>query len=397
MMKRTTKLRLLALGLGITVVAAVLVTAELLLRYSILSSSQERRDHVEERAYMPIKFRGNYQGTFWKVPFKTNRFGFRDEPDFGLKPSPNEFRVLALGDSIGFGLGIAASDHYTKVLERRLNEDPRNPGRKFHVVNASGQGYGPSGYYVWLRNEATELEFDMIIVDAEMCTVVTNEAMVNWVEDPKRPHRAAKLVGGRYVVGWDGNMLATCAIGGYCFEKTYLYTDLLRRTLNLLQRISPQEPFKSEGPKGVTYYHLGFDRYVLDEERLASGWYKAFNSLQGLRDICTERGVPFMLLVFPSRYMFDEPQPWRSYATDLMDRGLTQARESGLPFIDLTEPVAKGGGKDLYYDFAHMTAEGNHVVGEAMYQHLADQMLKAAAQPEENGTATRKTSDLSTN
>jgi len=26
-----------------------------------------------------------------------------------------------------------------------------------------------------------------------------------------------------------------------------------------------------------------------------------------------------------------------------------------------------------------MTAEGNHVVGEAMYKHLADQVLKAAS------------------
>ena len=34
--------------------------------------------------------------------------------------------------------------------------------------------------------------------------------------------------------------------------------------------------------------------------------------------------------------------------------------------------MANGGGKSLYYDFAHMTEEGNRVVGDALFEQLAE-------------------------
>ncbi len=377
-MKKTTKLRLLAIALTLVVVAAALVSAELLIQWSVFRSSTERRDHVWEPEYMPIKFKSNYKGVFWKVPFRTNKYGFRDEPDFDLKPAPGTFRIISHGDSIGFGLGIPASAHYTKVIERELNSSARNRNSGWHydVVNAAGQGYSPSGYYAYMLNEGQQLGMNMMIVDMEMCTAPSNEALLYWEKSPNKPPR---LRGGRYVVGWDGNMLATCSLGGYFFEKTYLYTDLLHRTLNLMQRISPSEPFAHQGETGVSYYNLGFDQYVLTEKRLKTGWDNVFYSLKGLQEICRKRKIPFLLLIFPSQYMFDEATgPWHSYATQLMQRGVARAKQEGLVFLDLTEPVRKGGGKDLYFDFAHMTAEGNRVVGEAIFKRLADQLLGPA-------------------
>jgi len=368
-MKRKLKLTLLSVAFFALVFALAFGVAELLLRRSVIKSSLERRDHVVELPYMPTKFKPNYSGVFWKVPFKTNRYGFRDEPDFPPERQPGVFRILSHGDSIGFGLGIPAANHYTKALERHLNE--RGGALRYHVVNAAGQGYSPSGYYVYMTHDGRALQFDMMIVDIEMCTVVTNEALLHWETDPRDPAVPTRIYGGRYVVGWDGNMLATCASGGYWFEKTYVYTDLLRRTLTLMFRLSPTEPFKSERDKGVTYYNLGFDKYLLDDARLESGWNKAFGALKGLQRICRQRGVPFLVMIFPSRFMYEEPDSYRDYATQLMRRGLARAEDEGLPFLDLTEPVREGGGASLYYDFAHMTSEGNRVVGDALYKRVA--------------------------
>jgi hypothetical protein len=371
-MKRKLKLSLLSVAFFLLVFAVIFGVAELLLRRSVIKNSLERRDHVVERPYMPTKFKPNYSGVFWKVPFKTNRYGFRDEPDFPPERQPGVFRILAHGDSIGFGLGIPAADHYTKVLERHLNE--AGGSLRYHVVNAAGQGYSPSSYYVYMTHEGRDLQFDMMIVDIEMCTVVTNEALLHWKTDPKDPTVPIRVYGGRYVVGWDGNMLATYATGSYWFEKTYVYTDLVRRSLRLMFRLAPTEPFKSEGERGVTYYNLGFDKYLLDEERLESGWRKAFGALQGLQRICRQRGIPFLVMIFPSSHMYDEPQPYRDFATHLMRRGIARAEELGLPYLDLTEPVREGGGKTLYYDFAHMTSEGNRVVGDALYKRVAAEL-----------------------
>ena len=377
-MKKKLKLYLLSVCLFVLIFTVVLVAAELLIRHSVLSSSDERRDHVYERPYLPTKIKPHYQGVFWKVPFKTNNFGFRDEPDMTAAEPPGKFRILSLGDSIGFGLGIPASEHYTKVLQRHLNS--QGAPVEFHVINASGQGYSPSGYYVYMTHEGRDLQFDMMIVDIEMCTVVTNEAMLYWATDPANPDVPARVVGGRYVVGWDGNMLATCATDDHFYEKTYLYTDLLRRWLTLMFRIAPTEPFAHEKRDGVTYYNLGFDKYELDNARLAGGWRKAFGALKGLQELCEQRHVPFRVLIMPSRYMFEPHGGKRKeFATDLMKRGVARAAELGLPYIDFTTPIGNGGGTDLYYDFAHMTGQGNKVVGDALFEQAGPGILDAVS------------------
>ena len=114
-----------------------------------------------------------------------------------------------MGDSIGVGLGIEPFHHYTKVLERDLNRQRTHPS--YRVINAGGQGYSPSSYYVYLKYEGLRFQPRMVVVEIEMCNDITDEALLNWdfqEGDRTRPHRVR---GGRYVVGWDGNLLTTCS------------------------------------------------------------------------------------------------------------------------------------------------------------------------------------------
>lgn len=372
-MKRKLKLYLLSVLFFAVLFGVIFCTAELTLRYVVLNSSEESRDHVRETPYMPVKLKENYQGVFWGVPFRTNKYGFRDEPDFSETPGPGEFRIMSLGDSIGFGLGIPAANHYTKVLQRRLNEDP-SP-LSFRVINASGQGYSPSNYYAYLTHGGLRIQPHMVIADIEMNTVVTNEALLHWRIDPEKPHVPSVIRGGRYVVGWDGNMLATYAVQGAFFEKTYVYTDLLRRLLNLAFQIDPNQPWKSQNETGVSYYNLGFDRYLLDPERIQDGWDKTFKSILGIQRLLESKGIAFRLLIMPSRYMYDDSAgQWQRFATDLMEKGIRRARENGIHFLEFSQAVSDGGGKELYFDFAHMNSQGNLVVGEALYKGLGSQL-----------------------
>jgi hypothetical protein len=150
-----------------------------------------------------------------------------------------------------------------------------------------------------------------------------------------------------------------------------------------MYRISPPAPFRDQHRTGVSYYHLGFDRYLLDEERLESGWEKTFGSLRAMHVLLEEKGILFLLMIMPSRYMFDEDAGlWKDYAWKLMERGVSRARELGIPHIDFTKTVQTGGGKLLYFDFAHMTSEGNRVVGETLFQHLAGVLGNRESLPE---------------
>lgn len=369
----TSKSRLYSLSslIFLLVFSLAFCVCEFWVRYFQLRNVDETRDHVIQTPYMPVKLKGNFRGRIWNRSFATNQYGFRGEPDFGRTPPRNEFRILSLGDSIGFGLGIEPSDHYTKVLERNLNEQAA--GVRFRVINAGGQGYSPSCYYVYLKHEGLQFQPRTVIVEIELSNDITDEALLGWEAEAGKTAAPEKLRGGRYIVGWDGNLLATYSFGPYFFEKTYTHTVLLRRLLNLLYKIHPVEPFHSR--PGVTYYSLGFDRYLLSEERIESGWKKMFLALKATRELAAQRNIAFLLLIVPGRYIFEEDSgAYGRFAQQLVERSVKWAGSHGIPCLDLTAAIQTGGGAQLYFDFAHLTAEGNAVIGDEVAEYLLSEL-----------------------
>jgi hypothetical protein len=345
------------------------LVTELLIRWSYLGG-QAGRDDVEATWFMPTKLKSDYQGELLGIPFATNQYGFRDEEAFAQAPPPGEFRILSLGDSVGFGLEIEAADHYSRVAQRRLNS--LGSQRRYHLVNAGGQGYSPSSYYVYLRQEGLQVEPGMVIVEIELCNDITDEALLRW-RGPGADGFPNSIVGGRYLVGWDGNLLGTYSRGSYFFEKTYTYTVFVRRLLNLLFRIYPTEPFYSV-PGSTVYYNLGFDRFVLDVERIEAGWQRLFGALGAMHQLLEEQQIPFLLMILPSSYTYQNGGDQQRVASGLLERAVSMAKERHLPYLALNEAIEEGGGERLFLDFVHLTKEGNRVVGEALSEHLFQMM-----------------------
>ncbi len=258
---------LFTLALFIVPLAIVLSAVELAFRYVNRSNAVEIPDYTENSTYMPLRVKGNYQGVVGGIPITTNSHGFRDEPEFDPTPPAGEFRILSMGDSIAFGLTLDSSDTYAKVLERHLNA--RLGGLDYNVINTAGPGYDPSSYYLFLKNEALEWQPDMVIVEVELTNDVTDAAFVEWQVDPSNPSVPVRLKGGRYITAWDGTLLSAYVRGPYFYEKTYTYVELSRRILNLLYQNALVKPFPTD--TGSTYYTLGHEGYLLDEQRIESG------------------------------------------------------------------------------------------------------------------------------
>ncbi|MGH9338622.1 MAG: SGNH/GDSL hydrolase family protein [Acidobacteriota bacterium] len=365
------KLYILRIGAFLLLFPVMLVLSELSVRYFHLKEIGEPRHDAEEAPYMPLRLKANYQGALLDLQFSTNQYGFRDEDDFPRTAPAGEYRILALGDSVGFGIGVPAADHYTQVLEQELNAG--FPSRQFRVVNAAGQGYSPSTYYAYLKHEGIQLGPRLVIAEIELCNDITDEALLRWEAGEGQATFPQTVRGGRYVIAWDGNLLGVTSIGPYFFEKTYLYTLLSRRVLNALNRIDPTEP--NHGHPGTTYYIRDFERYLLDDERLESGWSRTFRALEATRDLLDSRGISFLVMILPSRYIFEEHAPrHQAFARKLVKRAVALARKKQIPYLDFTGAMESNGGSDLYFDFAHPTAEGNRVIGK----WLAEYFISAA-------------------
>lgn len=379
-MLKKARLYLLSLLLFTAVGLAVLTITEFTVRYINTKDVTETRDHLVNPGYMPAKMKPNYSGRIWDIPFKTNEFGLRDEESFSARKPAGEYRIMSLGDSIAFGLGLDAEDHYTKILQRNLNAS--GDSRHFRVVNASGPGFSPTCYYLYLQNEGLLLEPDMLIVEIELCNDVTDEALIKWETSPENGSVPVAAYGGRYIVGWDGNLLATYSSGSFFYEETYTYTVLARRFLNLMKRIRPRGIFEEQ--KGVTYYSLGFDRYLLTDEVIESGWAKLFGALRATRDMAESRGIEFRLLIMPTRFMYDDKaKPYRDFAQGLVERAVEMAQAEGFKFLDFTDAMAEGG-TSLYFDFAHPNEAGNQIIGERLTDFIGSDPavgLQPAGQP----------------
>lgn len=352
-------LSLLILG---ALLAVLLVLLELALRWQALRSSPEARDFAQQSPYLTARMKPDAEGVLWGIPFRTNRYGFRDEEDFPQQPPPGEARILSLGDSIGFGLGIPSTSHYTQVLEAKLNHSGEPP--IYRVINAGAVGDSPSAYAVYLRHEGLRLKPELVLAEIELCNDVSDEALIELVRDAAgRPH---SISGGRYIIAWDGNYLSTAAAGPYFFEKTYTYSLLLRGVLNLLQNANPRGVFE-DGQPGVTYYSLGFDRYLLTQERIESGWQQMFGALENIRQMAQQNEADFLLLIVPSRHVFqDRSNAFGKFAEGLVERAVRMAQERSLPYLDLRQALQRDGAEKLYLDLYHLNEQGNRVIGETI-------------------------------
>jgi lysophospholipase L1-like esterase len=158
MMKR------LAWAAGVLLVAAL--SLELAGRLINLKDRKTFRQIAEKSLFRPDPLLGyalkpdlriDYAGT---TPVETNRFGWRDG-EYRREKATGTFRVICIGDSRVFGLGLRAEDTYPKQLERMLRE--RHSETAIEVINAGVPGYTSREGLVLVREVLPRFHPDLVI------------------------------------------------------------------------------------------------------------------------------------------------------------------------------------------------------------------------------------------
>jgi lysophospholipase L1-like esterase len=93
---------------------------------------------------------------------RTNSMGFRDR-DIAVKKPDGVVRVVCLGDSMTFGLGLIREEvPYPRQLERFLNEGQSSP--RYEVLNAGISGYGTDQEVATLKKRILRLSPDVVTI-----------------------------------------------------------------------------------------------------------------------------------------------------------------------------------------------------------------------------------------
>ncbi len=289
-----------------------------------------------------------------------NALGFRGAEVPAAKP-PAKLRVLVLGDSFTYGIGVADDETFSVRLEAL---DPR-----FEVLNTGVNGYGTAQELLLLRDQGLALRPDVVVV-----VFFWNDLANNYLRDFPR----FRLVAGELV--WPEPMAVEKRAEKGPERRAWLRHSRVYR-------------FASDRLKIVGYrlkLLLGIpleSREFLDLGDREAAWQLTAALLREIRDRAASIGARTLVVSMPDQVQVEtsvsvlglEPE---EYEVQARLRELCEA--AGIPFLDLIPALEAGQvpGEPLYYaKDRHLRAHGHVLVARALAQELDRLVPPAASEP----------------
>ena len=160
--RRFRKLALFVLIQGLVVVLLLEVVGRIADPFGISFYPESARYFDTLIIEEPIGYRNRpgLVGQYWGAPVSVNALGMRDR-EVGPK-TEGEMRVLAMGDSVPFGLGVTYEDSIPFRLEQLLNAS--RPGTRYRTLNMGVPSYNTEQELIQFESVGLSLEPDVVFL-----------------------------------------------------------------------------------------------------------------------------------------------------------------------------------------------------------------------------------------
>ncbi len=118
--------------------------------------------------------------SFEPFTVRVNSLGLRGDEVLTTKPE-NKTRILFVGDSYTFGLGVKEENTFSSVVKKLLNQKIKDKG--FETLNAGVPATGPGYDYLFIKNTGLSLKPDVIIVGFYMQNDIPDMISHHWNKD----------------------------------------------------------------------------------------------------------------------------------------------------------------------------------------------------------------------
>lgn len=314
-----------------------------LIRPRLITKKNTPSNFIRKIKYGQPLFEGIFQCAEYVTAIRTNSEGFRDT-EHQIEKSKGVFRIIVLGDSFTYGLGVEAEQAYPKVLERILNEKSLNSDVHYEVFNMGIAGIGTLEERQILEY-AIRYKPDLVLlglfVENRWNPDNGNDLYDNFksAKIPLKPKR-----GLLYYLNSLQIFLAT-------YSDTYFL--LMTRAGTFLRK------FLIGLRENQNLYELGLSWRITKEELTRFG------------NIAYESGAEFALIRIP--FLFDA----YSSKPDATSRILEEfGRENKLNVCDLLTPLRRQKDKSLYYPAdGHWKSLAHTLAAKEIYSYLANNRL----------------------
>lgn len=274
-------------------------------------------------------------------PYRLNRQGLRG-PDYPPFKRAGERRVLILGDSFTFGLGVFDGEKvFPRILERRLNER-RAAGRgRVTVLNGGLPGTLTSHWLALWNRDAAAFDPDVVLIVFFLRDGTTLGSIPGFFEQIRdtiaQRNRRSSL---------------------------YRWSFLYRTYRDVLDRNTISELYVRE-----------FQRAYFGDAAETSEWRSAQRNLMHLVSLAHQRGAVTGFVIFPILVELTDEYPFRDVC-DLLEEF---ARDHDLPVLDLLPAFLGEKGPELWvsaYD-QHPNEKAHAIAAEAMLGFVSDLLDQA--------------------
>jgi lysophospholipase L1-like esterase len=349
---------LLAAGLALGLAAAELAVRLLRPQPVMVVSRGLYQADPPRRYRLAPGFRGRLTNRVeFDTRVETDAAGLRG-PEAGPR-RPGVLRVLALGDSFTFGVGVEQAEAWPARLAAHLAA----AGQPAQALNAGAPGFGVPDEVAWLAKWGLPLDPDVVAI----AVFVGNDLQDAAPDVPK-----VEVVDGALVLQGEGKP----SLGRWLYYHSHLFV-LLKSGLpagvgrRLRAALGRPEPWE------VRELRLEFDLYGEKlPPSLRAGAAATERAVGELARLARSRRFRPVALLIPSEPQVD-PAAWRQVLARL---GLDPAgydpgrptrlfagmfERAGVPVLDLTRPLADAvaRGERVYYPIdKHLTAAGQDLV-----------------------------------
>lgn len=295
----------------------------------------------------------------WDVAVHTNRIGLREREL--PPPAPGERRLLILGDSFTFGLGVEVEQAFPRRVEALLRHD--DPSLDLTVVNAGVPGYGTRHELAWWRRIDPAVDADALLLAVFLGNDFYDNVGLNEFEIVSGFRVPKRLHGGRAQL--------SARLGLPIWLKVWLRTHLHTYTLAMN---GWNALLAWGGWTDLEEFYAIYRRDPPPDMQPALDATRA--SLAELASAVHASGRPLGLVLISDARAGDAIERRSDLDFERPARLMTEMAEAqGLPVLDLT-PLFRHPEGHIHPVDGHWNASGHELAAEAIVASLRDGALR---------------------